>query len=125
MHEETAERLAELARRVDRQQRRFYARQPQAIGKVLAQVVINQRYACTEANAALEAAWTGAVGQALAARCQPTGIHRGKFEVTVAHSAIAQELSFDTARILQRLRQELPEANLTGVRYRVGVVEDR
>ncbi|MCO6043145.1 DUF721 domain-containing protein [Aeoliella sp. ICT_H6.2] len=120
--EELAQKLSYQMRRNDVQRRRFYGHEPQAIGKVLAKVVINNRYACGESNAALEEAWAKIVGQAFAARSQPTGIKRGKFEVTVAHSAISQELTFDQRRIVSELQKSFPEIKITGVRYRVGTI---
>lgn len=100
----------------------FHAREPQAIGKILGQVIINNRYATSESNAVLEDAWAKVVDPAIAARTKPTGINRGKFEVTVAHSAIAQELSFDAVRITKQLQEAFPKTKINGVRYRVGTI---
>jgi hypothetical protein len=122
MTDEITEKLSYLATRNERMRRWFHAREPQPIGKVLGQVVINNRYASSESNAALEQAWAKIVGQAVAARSRPSGVKRGQFEVTVAHSAIAQELSFDSGRITRQLQQAFPEARITGVRYRVGTI---
>lgn len=122
MQEETAEKMAYLTRRSERRRRWFHAHEPQAIGKVLGQVLLNNRYASTETNAALVDAWASVVGNAIAKRSQPTGVRRGKFEVTVAHSAIAQELSFDERRLVRGLQQALPETKITGMRYRVGTI---
>jgi predicted nucleic acid-binding Zn ribbon protein len=122
MQDEIVDKLAYLEKRKHRMRKWFYAREPQAIGKVLGQVVINNRYASSESNAALEQAWASVVGPAVAARTQPTGIQRGKFEVTVAHSAIAQELSFDAGRIVKKLAEAFPETRITGLRYRVGTI---
>ncbi len=122
MQNDTADKLAYLTKRNERLRRWFYAREPQAIGKILGQVVINNRYASSGSNAALEEVWAKVVGQAIAARSQPTGIKRGQFEVTVAHSAIVQELSFDAARITKQLQEAFPETRITGVRYRAGTI---
>lgn len=124
MQDETAEKLADITKRSETQRRRFYARQPQPIGKVIGQLVIQNRYACSETNDQLNQVWAAAVGdEQMAARCQATAIKRGKLEVTVAHAAIAQELSMNASAILRRLRAELPETNIAGVKYRVGVIE--
>lgn len=120
--EETAEKMAYLTRRSERRRRWFHAHEPQPIGKVLGQVLINNRYASTEANTALADAWTAVVGQAIAKRSQPTGVRRGNFEVTVAHSAIAQELSFDQPRLVRGLQEKLPEVKITNVRFRIGTI---
>ena len=122
MDKETVDKLAYQTKRTDRERRRFYAREPQSLGKVLATVMIKNRYASNESNSALAEVWAKIVGQAHAARTLPTGVRRGKFEVTVAHSAIAQELSFDSRRILAALQQQIPEAKITEIRYRVGTI---
>lgn len=122
MDEEAQSKLAYVAKRSERQRKRFYALEPKAIGQVLARVVINNRYAAGESNAALADAWADIVGQAFAARTQPTGIKRGKFEVMVAHSAITQELTLDGPRILTALQKAFPETKITGLRYRVGTI---
>ena len=123
MEDETNKKLDYLMRQNDRHRRGFYFREPQSIGKVLAQVVIKNRYACNDSNAALTEAWKKIVGQPFGDRSQPTGIKRGKFEVTVAHSAIVQELSFDQTRIVRELQKAFPETKITGVRYRVGTLK--
>ena len=122
MDEETESKLGYVARRSARQRSAFYAREPKAIGQVLARVVINNRYAAGQTNAALAEAWAEIVGQAFAARTQPTGVKRGKFEVIVAHSALTQELTLDGPRILAALQKAFPETKITGLRYRVGTV---
>lgn len=122
MDEETESKLQYVAKRCERQRKRFYALEPKAIGQVLARVVINNRYAAGESNTALADAWADIVGQAFAARTQPTGIKRGKFEVMVAHSAITQELTLDGPRILAALQKAFPETKITGLRYRVGTI---
>lgn len=119
---ETASKLAYQTKRTERERRRFYAREPQSLGKVLATVMIKNRYASSNSNAALTEVWEKIVGQAHAARTLPVVVRRGKLEVTVAHSAIAQELSFDSRRIIAALQQQLPEAKITDVRYRVGTI---
>jgi predicted nucleic acid-binding Zn ribbon protein len=119
---ETADKLAYQTKRTERERRRFYAREPQSLGKVLATVMIKNRYASNSSNAALAEVWEKIVGQAHAARTLPVAVRRGKLEVTVAHSAISQELSFDSRRIIAALQQQLPEAKITDVRYRVGTI---
>lgn len=119
---ETVRKLAYQTKRTERERRRFYAREPQSLGKVLATVMIKNRYASSSSNAALAEVWEKIVGQAHAARTLPTAVRRGKLEVTVAHSAIAQELSFDSRRIVAALQKHLPEARITDVKYRVGTI---
>ncbi|MGI9455294.1 MAG: DUF721 domain-containing protein [Aeoliella sp.] len=123
MQQETAEKLAYLAKRSAAQQRRFHARLPQTIGKVIGQLVMSKGYACGKTDAQFDSAWAEVVTPEIAAKSKPTGVRRGKLEVTVAHSALMQELSFDQRRIATALRTALPEAKITGVKFSVGKIE--
>lgn len=120
MEQDIANRLNDLAQRCAAGRRRFYARQPQPIGKVLGQVVLQKRYACRETATQLDGVWVEVVGPARARRSKATGIRRGKLEVLVAHSALLQELSFEAQRITAALRTALPGSNIEGVKFRVG-----
>ncbi len=125
MQPETAEQLAYLTKRSKAQRRWFHARQPQPIGKVMGQLMLTRRYARGETNTEYERVWNEAVGENMAARSRPTGIRRGKLEVTVAHPALVQELTFDQGRIVRLLSEALPEAKIDGVKYRVGKIEKK
>lgn len=121
--DETDRRLSDLAARQERQQKRFYGRQPRAIGNVLASVVLKKRYACVETSEQLGRVWAELVSPATAARTRPMGVKRGKFEIVVAHSALAQELSFEKVRLLAGLRAALPDTKIDDLRFQVGSVE--
>jgi predicted nucleic acid-binding Zn ribbon protein len=121
--DEVQQKLNDLAARSDKQQKWFYARQPRAIGSVLASVVLKKRYACVETGEQLRRVWNELVSPATAARTEPVGVKRGKFEIVVAHSALAQELSFEKVRLLAGLRTALPDTKIDDLRFRVGSVE--
>src|SRR5690606_25265165 len=107
----------------ERQQKRFYARQPRSIASVLSTVVLSKRYACVETSEQLKRVWTELVGPTTAARSQALGVKRGQFEVVVAHSALAQQLSFQKVKLLAGLRAALPETKTDGLRFKVGSLE--
>jgi predicted nucleic acid-binding Zn ribbon protein len=121
--DDTEQRLNDLAARQERQQKRFYARQPRAIGNVLGSVVLKKRYACVETSEQLGRVWIELVSPATAARSRPLGVKRGKFEIVVAHSALAQELSFEKVRLLAGLRKALPDTKIDDLKFQVGSIE--
>ena len=123
MDENIEQRMTDLVARTGRQQKRFYARQPRTIGNVLASVVLKKRYACVESSEQLRRVWNELVSPATAARTEPLGVKRGKFEVVVAHSALAQELSFEKVRLLAGLRAALPDTPIDDLKFRVGKIK--
>ena len=117
------QKLNDLTDRSARQQKRFYARQPRSIGNVLSSVVLSKRYACVETSQQLEQVWAELVGPATAARSRAVGVKRGQFEIVVAHSALAQKLSFERLKLLAGLRAALPDTKINGLKFKVGVIE--
>lgn len=121
--DEITQKMNDLAARCEKQRKRFHARQPRTIGQVLGTLVMKNRYACVETGEQLARVWAEVVSPATALRTQPLGVKRGKFEVIVAHSALAQELSFERQRLLKALRAALPETKINDVKFRVGKIE--
>jgi predicted nucleic acid-binding Zn ribbon protein len=111
---------ADYAARRDREQRRFHAREPKSIGKVLAQLITARGYGRIQASADFSAAWRTAVGDNLAKYSVPGRIRRGVLEVTVANSIIIQELTFQKQDIIQKLQTEFPDAKLRDLKLRIG-----
>jgi predicted nucleic acid-binding Zn ribbon protein len=123
VEEDIEQKLSDLVSRGERQQKRFYARQPRSIASVLSTVVLSKRYACVETSEQLERIWSELVGAEVAARSRPLGVKRGQFEIVVAHSALAQQLSFQKVKLLAALRAALPETKIEGLRFKVGSIE--
>jgi predicted nucleic acid-binding Zn ribbon protein len=113
---------ADFVVRRDREERRFHAREPKAIGKVLAQLITAKGYGRIQASADFSAAWQAAVGDALAKYSLPGRIRRSVLDVTVANSMVVQELTFQKHDILKRLQAEFPDAKLRDLKFRVGKI---
>jgi predicted nucleic acid-binding Zn ribbon protein len=113
---------ADFAARRSREERRHYARRPKKIGNVLAQLITARGYGRIQANGELVSAWRRAVGESLACYTLPGHIRRGLLEITVSNSTVVQELSFQRERLLAALQNELPEAEIRNLRFRVGSV---
>ncbi|MEX2106998.1 MAG: DUF721 domain-containing protein [Solirubrobacterales bacterium] len=69
--------------------------------------------------AAIQAAWSQAVGERLAAVATPVSERSGTLTVECADSVWAQELDLMQAQLLERLRAELGELAPEGLRFRV------
>jgi hypothetical protein len=110
----------DLRDRSRREHLRSLARQPHAIGKVLAQVITTRGYGRVEGNRQLQAAWQNAVGDELAAVSRACRVQRGRLEVLVSNSVARQLLEFQRAQILAKLRSEQPDLRVHEVRFRVG-----
>ena len=54
---------------------------------------------------------------------QPGRTRRGVLEITVRNSTIMQELVFQKTELIQTLTDRLPEAKISDLRFRVGVVD--
>lgn len=70
-----------------------------------------ERSAQWQASASLRqvlALWPQLVGAAVAQHSQPIKIHRNCLEVSVSSSAWAQTLTFERAKILAKLHQQIP-----------------
>ena len=64
-----------------------------------------------------------AVGDALAEHTRPGRTRRGVLEVTVRNSTVMQELVFQKTELIQILTDRLPDAKISDLRFRVGVID--
>ncbi len=98
-------------------------RGPEPISNILAELMARRGFARVQGGAALAAAWKEAAGELAAQYTRAGQIRRGKLEVTVAHSAMVQELTFQKSALLAELARLLPDEKITDLRFRVGTVE--
>jgi predicted nucleic acid-binding Zn ribbon protein len=121
MHEPNNAAADFVARR-DREQRRYYARRPKKIKDVLAQLITVRGYGRIQATADFTAAWRAAAGETFAPYTRPGRVKRGVLEVTVTNSIVIQELTFQKQQILAALREQLPDASIRDVKFRIGTI---
>jgi predicted nucleic acid-binding Zn ribbon protein len=69
--------------------------------------------------AAVQAAWSGALGERLATAAQPVSERDGMLTVECVDAVWAQELDLMQATLLERLREELGERAPKALRFRV------
>ena len=98
-------------------------RGPQSMGAILTELMARGGFARIQSTAALEAAWQEAAGEALGEHTRAGTIRRGKLEITVANSTVAQELTFRKPAILETLRKALAEETIRDLRIRVGPIQ--
>lgn len=67
----------------------------------------------------MQAAWTGAVGEQLAAVAAPVSERAGTLTIECADTVWAQELDLMQGQLLERLREELGERAPSGLKFRV------
>lgn len=99
------------------------SRGPQPIVTVLSELMARCGFARVQSTLALETAWQEAVGGLLAPHTRVGAIRRGKLEITVTSSTLAQELTFQKSKLLQSLRKSLPDETLRDLRFRVGPIQ--
>jgi predicted nucleic acid-binding Zn ribbon protein len=95
---------------------------PRKIGELLTQLIARRGYAREIGTAAMESAWSEAVGEKLSKFTRPGNIRRGTLEFTVANNLLVQELGFQKDQLLQKLQTLAPQENITSLRFRVGSV---
>ena len=114
------EAAADFLARRDREQRRYHARRPKAIGNILAQLITARGYGRIQATADFSAAWQQAAGETMSKFTRPGRVRRGTLEVTAANSMIIQELTFQKQQILTQLQTAVPDAKIRDIRFRIG-----
>ena len=115
------EKFGDIEQRSLYQQRRFYAKQPKPIGKVIAQLVQRRGFAQVRKADQRDTVWRTLIGD-MASDTQLGSLRRGVLEIIVSNSLLMQELTFRKEELLTGLQEALPEAKVEQLRFRVGKV---
>jgi predicted nucleic acid-binding Zn ribbon protein len=98
-------------------------RGPEPLGEILSRLFAARGLGRKSDRLHLERAWAEAVGPELAAQTRLGQLRRGVLEVVVGNAVLLQELThYHKRRLLEDLRRRLPQASLTDLRFRAGVV---
>ena len=98
-------------------------RGPRSLSDSLGELFTVRGYGRLWARQELENAWKTAVGEPYCRQTQLGEVRRGVLNVTVAHSALLEELvSFRKAALLAALRSGAPATAIHDIRFRVGAV---
>jgi predicted nucleic acid-binding Zn ribbon protein len=93
------------------------------IADIMAQLMARRGYARERSAAAYCEAWQSAAGEAIGRFTRAGVVRRGALEVFVANSTLMQELTFQKSSLLERLRQLLPDEELSSIRFRIGAID--
>ena len=97
-------------------------RGPEQISTILAELMARRGFARVQSTGALEDAWREAAGDLFGPQTRVGAIRRGKLEITVTSSTLAQELTFRKRTLLETLRKSLPDQAIQDLRFRVGPI---
>ena len=98
---------------------------PKALSDILGDLFASRGFGRLKALKELEDAWNGAVGEPSCRKTKLGEVRHGILNVTVAHSALLEELSaFQKPTLLAALRKNAPGTVIHDIRFRVGPVED-
>jgi len=99
-------------------------RGPKPLGEVLGALFAARGYSRLRGAGELEAAWDAAVGEPASRLTRLGGVRHGVLSVTVAHSALLEELAaFRKPDLLAALRRDAPGTTVHDIRFRVGPVD--
>lgn len=92
---------------------------PTAIGRLVGRLLARSGYDRERSAEGILSAWQQAAPEVLRSASRPGLVRRGILEVFVAHSALVQEMGFHKRSTLSRLRELLPQENITDIRCRL------
>lgn len=104
-------------------QKQFFPRGPRKIGSVVNDLMARTGYARVQSSSDYQVAWNAAVGEKMASHCRVGNVRRGVLEVIVRNSAIVQELTFISKKLVKKLNQLTPDQKIREIRFRVGNID--
>ena len=101
-----------------------HGRMPQRIGDVVAQLLSRSGYAQTELDRRYQETWNSIVGPRFQNQSSVGSLRHGVVNVTVASSAVLQELTFRKHELIKKLQSEFSEAAITDLKFRIGATSN-
>ena len=99
------------------------SRRPRSLSDILGEMFTVRGYGRLWARQELENAWNTAVGEPHCRQTQVDDVRHGVLNVTVAHSALLEELvAFRKAALLASLKCRAPGTAIHDIRFRIGSV---
>jgi hypothetical protein len=93
------------------------------LGEILNELFAARGWSRLRAAGELEEAWERAVGESRRGQTRVGAIRRGVLSVTVANSALLEELAvFEKPALLAALRKEATGSRIQDIRFRLGSV---
>lgn len=107
----------------DYRRRRVPVSPAKKMGDVVGQLLVKRGYGNVQQAQSLQQLWQGVAGDQYAASTRAAQLKRGVLEVTVANSAVMQELTFVQAKLVKALAQAAAEQKIQKIRFKVGSVQ--
>ena len=104
-------------------QRQKRLRQAKSARQLVSRIMSRRGVAGIECAGEFEQAWESVVPE-LAKQTRLGAMRRGVLEVYVSGSAVLQHLTFEKDKLLESMRQKLPHASISDLRFRVGQIGD-
>jgi predicted nucleic acid-binding Zn ribbon protein len=96
-------------------------RGPERIGEILSRLFAARGWGRKQERLRFEQAWVTAAGTEHALHSKVGALRRGVLEILVDNAALMQELAhYHKRRLLQSLREQLPNTAITDLRFRAG-----
>ena len=109
--------LREIAQHVTLHRKR--QRPVRKIGDVLSDLFARRGYAQLQFRSELEQAWEAAAGEILARHARPLELRRGVLHIAVENSVAVQELTFQKAHLLSRMKELLATEKIRDLRFKI------
>ena len=96
---------------------------PESLSDILGELIVARGYSRAHSRRVLENAWNTAVGEPRCYQTQIGEVRHGILDITVAHSALLEELvAFRKAPLVAFLRSGALGTAIKDIRFRVGSV---
>jgi predicted nucleic acid-binding Zn ribbon protein len=100
----------------------FTTHQPEQLGNILGRLFAARGWGRQQDRLRLEETWAETVGSSLAGHTRVGGLRKGTLEIIVDNPILLQELAhYQKRRLLEQLRQRLPDVSIHDLRFRAGV----
>lgn len=104
-----------------RRYRRF-EKDPKKAGDLLSRLIARRGFTQEQFQDELEQSWQQVAGKQFAGKTRATTIKRGTLEVLVESSPAMQQLAFVKNRLLGQIQEQLPDARIKSIRFKVGKI---
>ncbi|MGC4006410.1 MAG: DUF721 domain-containing protein [Pirellulales bacterium] len=95
---------------------------PQKLADVLSRLIAQRGYARVQGVAAEAEAWAAVAGPAIAKLSRVGELKRSVLEIHVSNNILVSELGYQKAKLLDGLREKLPQHKLKDLRFKVGAI---
>lgn len=96
---------------------------PQRLADVLSRLIAQRGYARVQGAEVETEAWSAVAGAAIAKMSRVGELKRGVLEIHVSNNILVSELGYQKIKLLDGMREKLPQHKLKDLRFKVGTVK--